>query len=141
MGSARDFLDGALPAVEGRYRVIADREHRAIAGLSMGDHQTLEIALTHPQMFSAAGVYSSGLFNFENADLEPAWGPLMDGAKTFDTLYFAWGREDFIVDTTLATLAMLDAHDVAVMRNETAGGHTWENWRNYLNDFAPRLFE
>lgn len=137
----RDFLEGALPYIESHYRVVADREHRAIAGLSMGGFQTLNISLTRPELFSAVGVYSSGIFSQDAAATEAAYGPLMENAKTFDTLYFAWGREDFILDTITATLAMLDEHGVSYIRNETGGGHTWENWRHYLHDFAPRLFK
>ncbi|HLH52637.1 MAG TPA: alpha/beta hydrolase-fold protein, partial [Verrucomicrobiae bacterium] len=57
-----DFMGDIMPNVEKNYRVYADRAHRAIAGLSMGGGQTLNIAIPHLDQFSYIGVYSSGIF-------------------------------------------------------------------------------
>src|SRR5690606_30484527 len=58
---AVDFISDLIPQVESRYRVLADREHRAIAGLSMGGGQALAIGLTHPELFNAVAGFSSAM--------------------------------------------------------------------------------
>ena len=62
---------------------------------------------------------------------------LKDGLKLF---WFATGKDDFLVETSRATVEMLKKHGFDVVYKETAGGHTWANWRDYLAEFAPQLF-
>ena len=57
----KDFVNDIMPYAETHYRVLRDRQHRAIAGLSMGGAQTLEIAIPHPDEFAYVGVFSSGI--------------------------------------------------------------------------------
>ena len=59
---AKDFMQDVVPYVEQHYRVVADAQHRALAGLSMGGIQTLNISLTNPGFFAYIGVFSSGWF-------------------------------------------------------------------------------
>jgi len=54
--------------------------------------------------------------------------------------WFATGKDDFVLPSTKAALAMLDQHKIRYSYKETEGGHTWPNWRAYLNEFAPLLF-
>ena len=61
-------------------------------------------------------------------------------AKGLPTLWFRTGSDDFLLNTTKATVEMLRRHGVPVSFTETAGSHTWVNWRNYLREFAPLLF-
>jgi enterochelin esterase-like enzyme len=61
-------------------------------------------------------------------------------AKDLKLLYIACGKDDFVKPYNDYTLALFDYHGVKYVHRETAGGHTWDNWRNYLHDFAPRLF-
>ena len=69
--------------------------------------------------------------NLNNASLKK-------GLKLF---WFATGKEDFLLTTTNATVELFKKHGFDVVYKETAGGHTWINWREYLNEFAPRLFQ
>ena len=62
---------------------------------------------------------------------------LKKGLKLF---WFATGKEDFLLGTTKGTLELLKKHGFNPIYQETAGGHTWINWRNYLTEFAPQLF-
>jgi enterochelin esterase-like enzyme len=62
---------------------------------------------------------------------------LKKGLKLF---WFATGKDDFLVETSRATVAMLKKHQFDVVYRETDGAHTWINWRNYLTEFAPQLF-
>src|SRR5439155_22577846 len=70
-----DFVKDIMPYVERNYRMIADRPHRAIAGLSMGGRQTLDIAIRHLDQFAYVGVFSSGLLRTFGAGRGPAPAP------------------------------------------------------------------
>ena len=147
-----DFVTDILPTVEKRYRVVADRAHRAMAGLSMGGAHTLNIGIPHLDKFAYLGVFSSGIFGIAGG---PGGGPapspsfeerqrailddpkLKDGLKLF---WFATGKDDFLVQTSRATVDMLRKHKFEVVYLETDGAHTWDKWREYLRDFAPQLF-
>lgn len=150
---SEDFLKDIMPYVESHYRVHADRQHRALAGLSMGGGQTLNIGIPHLDQFAYLGVYSSGIFGIIPRPNGPApQGPtfeeqhravldnaaLKPGLKLF---WFATGKDDFLIETSRATVAMFKKHGFNVAFKETEGGHTWINWREYLNEFAPQLFQ
>ena len=63
---------------------------------------------------------------------------LKEGLRLF---WFATGKDDFLVQTSRATVEMFKKHQFDVVYRETEGAHTWINWRNYLNEFAPLLFQ
>ena len=63
---------------------------------------------------------------------------LKEGLKLF---WFATGKSDFLVGTTRATVEMFKKHHFDVVYKETDGAHTWDKWREYLNEFAPQLFK
>jgi enterochelin esterase family protein len=148
----RDFLNDLMPCVEKNYRVHPDRSHRAIAGLSMGGGQTLNIAIPHLEQFSYVGVYSSGIFGIvPRPGADPPAGPsweeqhkaVLDDAKLRKSLKLFWfstGKDDFLIETTRATVEMFKKHGFDPVFHESPGAHTWINWRNYLNEFAPQLF-
>jgi enterochelin esterase family protein len=148
-----EFVTDIMPQMEKRYRVFTDRAHRAIAGLSMGGAHTLNIGIPNLEQFAYLGVYSSGIFGIVQRPGAPApQGPsfeekykailddpkLKEGLKLF---WFATGKEDFLIETSRATVAMFKKHQFDVPFKETEGGHTWINWREYLNEFAPLLFQ
>ena len=56
-------------------------------------------------------------------------------------LWLKTGVDDFLLPTTKASVAALKQHDFAPVFEESPGGHTWINWRNYLNEFTPQLFQ
>jgi enterochelin esterase family protein len=154
-----DFVDDVMPYVEKNYRVIADRQHRAIAGLSMGGNQTLNVAIPHLDQFTYVGVFSSGLIGGLGrgaaAPGSPAAPPALDSAweqehsaaldnastkKGLKVFWFATGSEDRLMPTTRSTIELFKKHGFAPTFTESGGGHTWANWRDYLNTFAPQLF-
>lgn len=150
---AQDFLTDIMQLVEKNYRVYIDRPNRAMAGLSMGGGQTLNIGVPHLEQFGYLGVFSSGIFGITGAGPGGApQGPsfeeqqkavlddpkLKTGLKLF---WFATGKDDFLVETSRATVAMFKKHGFDVVYKETEGAHTWINWREYLNEFAPQLFQ
>jgi enterochelin esterase-like enzyme len=148
-----DFTGDVMPWIESHYRIQADRAHRALAGLSMGGAQTLDIAMAHLEQFAYLGVFSSGVFGITEKGPsarpgEPPWeeqhAAALDDAAAREGLrlvWFATGRDDFVIrETPRATVDMLRKHGFEVEYKETDGGHTWKNWREYLYEFAPRLF-
>jgi enterochelin esterase family protein len=162
----QDFMTDVMPYVEKNYRVLAGRENRAIAGLSMGGNQTLNIALPNLEKFGYVGVFSSGLLNVFARQAPGAGGPpaanapsqitpageawlkqnqaKLDDANLKKGLKLFWvgiGKDDFLLSISRNTVETLKTHGFAPVSVETDGGHTWINWRNYLNEFAPQLFQ
>ena len=147
-----DFKGDVVPYVEKSYRVLTDQKSRAIAGLSMGGAQTLGIAIPDLEKFAYVGVFSSGIFGITGGGPMPTPpGPSFEeqNAKTLDDpalkkglklVWFATGKDDFLIETSRATVAMLKKHGFDAVYKESAGAHTWTNWREYLNEFAPLLF-
>ena len=148
-----EFIRDIMPQMEKRYRVYSDRSHRAIAGLSMGGAHTLNIGVPHLNQFAYLGVFSSGIFGIVQRPGSPApQGPSFEeqhqasldnpqwkkGLKLF---WFATGKDDFLVETSRATVKMLQNHQFSVVYRETEGAHTWDKWREYLHEFAPQLFQ
>lgn len=148
-----EFTTDIMPQMEKRYRIYSDRQHRAMAGLSMGGGQTLNIGIPHLDEFGYLGVFSSGIFgitggpggsqpqgpSFEERHKDVLDAPkLKQGLKLF---WFATGKDDFLVGTTRATVEMFKKHQFNVVYKETNGAHTWDNWRDYLHEFAPQLFQ
>jgi enterochelin esterase-like enzyme len=141
---ARDLVTVVMPYVEQNYRTQATRENRAIAGLSMGGQQTLNVGFTNLDKFSQMGVFSSGWFGPEGAaNFARNNQALLADPKLNDRIRLFWvatGKDDFVMPSTKASLAMLDQQKIRYTYKETEGGHTWPNWRAYLNEFAPLLF-
>jgi len=154
---AEDFVTDIMPYVESHYRVLTDRAHRAMAGLSMGGGQTLNIGFSHLDQFAYLGVFSSGVFNMRRpapGSPAPAPGPspewleqhaaMLDDAALkpgLKVLWFSTGKNDFLISTTKATVDALKQHGFSPVFQESPGAHTWINWRNYLEEFAPLLFQ
>ena len=110
----------------------------------MGGAQTLDIAFGDLESYGYVGVFSSGVFGIaDNADWENGHRAELDDAalkRDLELVWFSTGKDDFLLDTTKATVAMLEKHGFDVVYEESAGGHTWINWREYLTKFAPQLF-
>jgi enterochelin esterase family protein len=156
----QEFVQDIMPVAETRYRVLTTRPNRAIAGLSMGGAHTLNIAISNLDKFAYIGVYSSGLFGMfpiagrggapaaTPASPGPSWedqnkAKLDDPAlkKGLKLFWFATGVDDFLINTTRSSVEMFKKHGFTPVFKETPGAHTWINWRNYLNEFAPQLFQ
>jgi enterochelin esterase-like enzyme len=149
---ADDFMSDIMPYVEKHYRVQTDRAHMAIAGLSMGGGQSLNISMSHLDRFAYVGVFSAGVFSFGrpgspgagSAEWESARAGMLDNAALkpgLKLLWFGTGTDDRLIPVTKATIEMLKKHGFTPFFRESPGGHTWINWRNYLFEFAPQLFQ
>lgn len=139
-----EFVTDIKPYVETHFRVRTDRAATAIAGLSMGGGQTLEIGITDLDEYAYIGVFSSGVFSIgRDTSFEETHADTLDAPSLREGLELVWfstGREDGLLDTTQQTVAMLREHGFDVVFEESTGGHTWINWREYLREFTPQLF-
>ncbi len=138
-----DFEKDLRPHIEKTYRVLTDRANRAVAGLSMGGGQTLNLFAAKPTDYGYVGVFSSGVFargdEWEKANKDRLSAKeAVDGLKL---LWFATGKADFLLGRTKETVALLEKFGYKPEFKETEGGHTWVNWQQYLNEFAPKLFQ
>jgi len=150
-----DFQTDLMPYIEKNYRVLTDRQNRAIAGLSMGGNQTLNIAIPRLEKFAYVGVFSSGIISgargtpaAENVPFGEAWEKqnlaALDNAaakRGLNLLWFSTGKDDGLIATTRNTVELLKKHGFKPVFIESAGAHTWLNWRDYLSVFAPQLFQ
>jgi enterochelin esterase family protein len=142
-----DFVTDIMPYVEKHYRVIADREHRAIAGLSMGGSQTMNIGFSHLDEFAYLGVFSSGILGRGGAaggTWETQHAKMLDDAdlkKGLKLVWFSTGVDDGLMPNTKSTVDLLKKHGFNPVFKESALGHVWLNWRDYLVEFAPQLFQ
>jgi enterochelin esterase-like enzyme len=136
-----------IPMVDARFRTIADREHRAMAGLSMGSVQTLYIGLNNLDTFSYLGIFSRRPMDKEEFNIEKSFGGVFKDAKALNQKLklFWWGAgtaEEGIYNATKANLAELAAVGIKSVFVEFPGtSHEWQTWRKSLYDFAQRLFQ
>ncbi|RCR68851.1 esterase [Larkinella punicea] len=140
---ADELLKEIMPYVEKTYRTQTNRENRAIAGLSMGGFQTLDVALSRPELFNYVGVFSSGFFGATIDEAETKYASALNDPgfnKNKKLFWIEIGKDDFVMDANKKTMALLDKHQIKYQYKETAGGHTWTNWRQYLNEYVPLLF-
>ncbi|MCU0407794.1 MAG: alpha/beta hydrolase-fold protein [Bacteroidales bacterium] len=127
-----------IPYVEKNFRAIAKPEARAVSGLSMGGAHTLSVTSEHPGVFAYICPLSMGVRNDQpNVDAQ-----LQAVKKAGYKLYWVGcGAEDFVWDMAKNLDAALTRNGLEHTFHVTGGGHTWANWRIYLNTFAPLLFK
>ncbi len=139
-----ELLKDVVPFVERTYRVKAGPEDRAIAGLSMGGGQTLRVVTTNPDKFAYVAIWSAGLFGGNADEWEKRNEAFLAAADKVNgsvkRLEICVGDKDFALAGSKALAGVLEKrgvkHDVQI----SGGGHTWINWRHYLNGLAPKLF-
>ena len=133
----RDLLDDVIPAIEALYPVQADREHRALAGLSMGGGQSLNFGLGHLDTFAWVGGFSSAPNTRTPDELVP------DAAKATEQLKLLWlscGNKDGLMNISQRTQRYLKDKGVPHLWNVDSHGHDPTHWRNNLYYFAQLIF-
>ena len=136
-------VNDLIPTIDASYRTIADRDNRAMAGLSMGGGQTLQITSKHLGLFAWIGSFSAPLRNF---DVKTSMNGVLNDAPAFNKrvrlLWIGSGTgETAIHDAASQLHTSLDAAGIKHVVFESPGtAHEWQTWRRSLNDFAPRLF-
>ncbi len=135
-GFENDLLKDVIPYVESHYPVLADREHRAIAGLSMGGGQALTIGLRHLDLFAYIGGFSSAIFgNTGTLASAPA-----SAGKPIRLLWLSCGDEDRLMDASKSFHTSLEQKNVSHLWHVDSGAHTWPVWKNDLYLLSQRLF-
>lgn len=133
-----DLLNDIIPYVETYYRVKTGPEGRALAGLSMGGFQTLDIGVARQDLFGWIGVFSGGV----REGYDKTHGAFLESAN--DNLRLFWigiGKTDFLLERNENLLKLLREKKVEHTFRLSEGGHTWKNWRSYLHEFAQLLFK
>ncbi len=153
-GDSKATMEASFPDiinyVEKHYRVLNDRRHRAVCGLSMGGGHTFWATVHYPEAFGYIGLFSASVWlpgrQFPTIDQMERYKPLREGlAGLFATkplLYWiAIGEDDFLYKNNKVLRAYLDSHDYPYEYYENSGGHVWRNWRIYLGLFAQKIFK
>jgi enterochelin esterase-like enzyme len=145
-GPFEEVLTGELIAkIDAAYRTRADREHRALAGLSMGGLQALHIGLKHLDQFASIGAFSAPVFG--KFDVKSAFhGAFADATAFNEKVRMLWlgvgSAEESFAAGVKGMHRALDEADVKHVMFESPGtSHEWQTWRRSLHDFAPRLFQ
>lgn len=140
----RILTEDLIPYIERHYRVLTDKWHRAMAGLSMGSFHTSVATLSNPELFGYAGLFSGFLRAPWNPDHEEPYMQLLHDPQafsdTFRVFYRAMGTEDQFWASFESDDKYLADKGLAITRETFPGGHDWTVWRRCIRSFLPRLF-
>jgi enterochelin esterase-like enzyme len=136
----KDLLTDLIPFVQNNYRVAADRDHRALAGLSMGGGLTLAIGPRHLDTFSRLAVFSSGAGQAPEKTLADVAANAKNVNGQLKLLWIGVGTEDGAMAGAKRTSEFLNSAGIKHTFKTTPGAHTWIVWRKYLNEVAPQLW-
>ena len=130
-----DLLKDIIPYVEAHYSVKADRESRALAGLSMGGGQALRIGLKNLDTFAWIGGFSSGGGSYANLVSDPE-----AATKKIRLLWVSCGDADGLMKTSKSFHDGLEEKKIPHIWHVDTGGHTWPVWKNDLFLLSQKLF-
>jgi len=147
-----DVTEALIPFVDSTFRTMADRDHRAMAGLSMGGMQTFHVTLNHLDLFSYIGGFSGAgaaqLLAGEKLDARTAYnGAFADPAAFAKKVRLLWlgvgtDEPERMREGIRGLHASLTEAKIPHVYWESPGtDHEWQTWRRDLKDFAPRLFK
>lgn len=144
-GSFETSFPEIVNFIDNTYRTIPDKQHRAIAGLSMGGFHSKNISRQNPDMFDYVGLFSAAI-NMREGVTSPVYDngeeKLRVQFERQPALYWiAIGKDDFLYNDNVNYRHMLDEKGYPYKYRESDGGHIWKNWRIYLTEFAPQLFK
>lgn len=133
------LVEDLIPFIDHEFRTVADADHRALAGLSMGGGQAFTIGTQHLNLFHSIGVFSGAVRNFDLsrsplADVEAA-------NKTLKLLWIGCGTDDSLLPSSEALHKSLELAGVRHVLSIGPGGHVWQVWRKHLHSFASLLFQ
>jgi enterochelin esterase-like enzyme len=133
------LVKDVIPFVENTYRVVPDKAHRAIAGLSMGGGQAIVSTSNNPDTFDYIGDFSSGVFDAN----DPTLLSQLDAIKKNDVKLYWTGAGDIdqAHTRTVAFEAVLKAKGIPTSYKEIPGRHYWFIWRDFLGDYASKIFQ
>lgn len=144
-GSFETAFPDVVKFIDKTYRTKANKQNRAIAGLSMGGYHSLHISKQYPDMFNYVGLFSAAIMPDQKVQ-----SPIYDNfdqklktqfAKKPALYWIGIGNTDFLYQANADFRKMLDEKGYKYTYYETGEGHIWKNWRIYLTEFAPLLFK
>ena len=146
-----DVTQALIPFIDSTFRTLSDRDHRAMAGLSMGGMQTFQVTLNHLDLFSYIGGFSGagGMLVLGDRKLDPKTdynGVFADPAAFAKKVHLLWmgvgTNEPERMRAGLLRLhtSLSEANIQHVFYESPGTDHEWQTWRRDLKDFAPRLF-
>jgi enterochelin esterase-like enzyme len=133
----QDLLKDVIPTIESRYSVQADREHRALAGLSMGAGQSLNFGLAHLDTFAWIGAFSAAPNTKPARELVP--DPEAARGK-LKLLFISCGKKDGLIRISQGVHAYLRENKVPHIWHVDGNAHDPTHWKNSLYHFAQRIF-
>ena len=140
-----ELMTDVVPFVERQFRVVARPDHRAIAGLSMGGGQTQRVLATNPEAFAYVATWSAGVNPVATSHFEERSQALLTSVAKVNAsvkvLSLVVGDKDFTLAGTRNLDELLTRHGITHTLHVSGGGHTWINWRAYLRDYLPLLFQ
>ena len=158
-GTFEENFSQLIEWTETHYRTIADKQHRAIAGLSMGGFHTMHTAALLNQSFDYVGIFSALYVPYMRHHRAERSIEISDLALSDKSVYqqtevllqqefasppqlywIACGSEDFLYEDNVVYRQYLDNKHYSYEYYESAGGHSWKNWMDYLTSFVQRLF-
>jgi enterochelin esterase-like enzyme len=148
-GVARNFsafeqmlIQDVIPDIDAKFRTIPDRDHRAMAGLSMGGMQTFQIGLTHLDVFSHLGMFS-GTPQGASKPLDDILAQGVALNKRLHVFWFGAGTtEERFINRQRELRGMFEKAGIKALYFESEGtAHEFQTWRRCLNQFAPLLFK
>jgi enterochelin esterase-like enzyme len=137
-------IDDLIPMIDRTFRTLSDREHRAMAGLSMGSMQAMQITLRNLDKFSWIGLFSGATVS---GDLDTAYNGVFKNSAEFNKrVHLLWigagTAEARLMESLKASDGLLTKRGVKyVIFTSPETAHEWHTWRRHLNDFVPRLFQ
>jgi enterochelin esterase-like enzyme len=143
------LVKDVIPLIDRTFRTLADRDHRAMAGLSMGGNQAFRMTLANLDTFSWIGGFSGTGIGLSTQPFDPKTafgGALADAASFNQKVHLVWiglgtAESDPFPGSIRAFRESLDKGGIKCVYFESPGtAHEWLTWRRSLNDFAPRLF-
>jgi enterochelin esterase-like enzyme len=135
------FIKEVIPMIEKSYNTGKKKSYRAVAGLSMGGGQSLDVGLNHPELFDYVGGFSSAVILLD-PDYTKAF-PNLDSSinDKMKLIWIAIGRDDFLIESNRKFNGWLESKKIKFSYKETEGVHSYNVWRRYLTEFAPLLFK
>ena len=138
------MMNDLIPTIDAKFRTLTDRDHRAMAGLSWGGHQTFDVVLNHLDKFAWMGTFSGAIFGL---DVKTAYNGIFTRPDEFNKkihyLFMMSGTEGMDkMFNTKKTVDELNAQGIKAVYYESTGtDHEWLTWRRGLKEFVPRLFK
>ncbi|MTK54356.1 alpha/beta hydrolase-fold protein [Paludibacter sp.] len=146
-----EMTKNIVPFIDKTYRTLADVNHRALCGLSMGGGQAFYVGLGSLDCFSSVGVFSSGIFggianpNGKVFDADKEIPGLLSNSKSFNQklklFYVSVGEQDPRFEFTKKEVKKFQDSGLRVQFASFPGDHEWQVWRKSLHDFASRVFK